>query len=161
MESNKYAGILIIILGLIFMCFPVFSSVVFSVIIGVSLLFLGIATVLLGCDMIHENGSLAALTILIGIIGIILGILFAFYIDAVAVLVSLEFYILGFIMILFGICGLFAKNDGKAKIMALLIIILGIVAVLIAVFALAEPIYIAIIVGIVLVMEGILLLFDD
>lgn len=160
MNSNQYAGILIILLGLIFMCFPVFSSVLFSVIIGVSLLFLGIAAIFMGWDMRHASKSYATLTILLGIIGIILGILFTFYIDAISFLVSFEFYILGFIMIAVGICGLIAKNDAKAKIMAILIIILGLVSCFIAAFALAEPIYIAIIVGIVLVLEGILMLFE-
>lgn len=160
MDSNKYAGILIILLGLIFMCFPLFSSVLFSIIVGVSLLFLGIATIIMGFDMRHENGTIAALTIVLGIIGAILGILFIFWIDAVSVLVSIEFYILGLIMIIAGISGLITKEDGKGKLTALLIIILGIVSFFIAIYALAEPIYIAIIVGIVLVLEGILVLTE-
>ena len=160
MNSNQYTGILIILLGIIFMCFPVFSSVVFSVIIGVSLLFLGIAAIFMGWDMRKASKSYAVLTVLLGILGIILGILFAFYVDAVSFLVSFEFYILGFIMIVVGICGLFAKNDAKAKVMALIIIILGFVSFFVAAFALAEPIYIAIIVGIVLILEGIMMLFE-
>ena len=160
MDSNKLAGILIIILGLIFMCFPIFSSILFSVIIGVSLLLLGISAIILGFGMMHENGSLAALTILLGIIAIIFGILFTFFVDAVSFLVSLQFYIIGIVMIAVGICGLIAKNDGKAKLMAVLVIILGVVCFFIAAFAMAEPLYIAIIVGIVLVLEGILMLIE-
>ena len=160
MDSNQYAGILIILLGLIFMCFPIFSSVLFSVIVGVSLLFLGIATIILGFDMRHDSGAIAALTILLGIIGVIFGILFAFYVDAVSFLVSFEFYILGAFMIVAGICGLIIKEGARAKIMSFLIIILGCASFFIAVYALAEPIYIAIIVGIVLVLEGILMLIE-
>ena len=160
MNSNQYTGILVILLGFIFMCFPVFSSVLFSVIVGVSLLFLGIATIVLGFDMRKTNGSIAALTIILGIIGAILGILFAFYVDAVAFLVSFEFYILGAIMIVIGICGLIVQEDTKGKLTGLLIIILGIACFFIAVYALAEPIYIAIIVGIVLILEGILMLME-
>lgn len=68
MDSNKYLGILIIILGLIFMCFPVFSSVLFSVITGVGLLLLGISTVIMGFDIRHDNGAISALTIVFGIV---------------------------------------------------------------------------------------------
>ena len=160
MDSNKYTGILIIILGLIFMCFPMFSSVLFSIVVGVSLLFLGIATVALGLDMRHESGTLSTLTIIIGIIGIIIGILFIFYLDAVSILVSIEFYIIGAIMIVAGICGMITKEDGKGKFAGFLIVIMGIAAFLIAIFALTEPIYIAILVGIVLIMEGILMLME-
>ena len=158
MDSNKYAGILIILLGLIFMCFPIFSSVLFSVIVGVSLLLLGISIAALGFDLRATNGALAALTIVLGIIGIIIGILFIFYLDAVSILVSLEFYIIGIIMLITGISGLFVNEDGKSKFVAVLIIIMGIISFLIAVYALAEPLYIAILVGIVLILEGILML---
>ena len=160
MDSNKIGGILVIILGLIFMCFPIFSSVLFSVMIGVSLLFLGIATIVFGFGMMSLNKAISILTILLGILGIILGILFTFYVDAVAVLISFQFYILGIFMIIAGIFGLISKNDIKAKIMALIIIILGFVSFFVAGFALAEPICIAIIVGIVLVLEGILMLLE-
>lgn len=160
MDSNKLTGILIIIMGLIFMCFPILSSVVTSVIIGVSLLFLGISTVILGWDMKPVNNPLGILLIIIGIIGIILGILFAFYVDAVAILVSIQFYIIGAIMIVAGIAGILTNEDGKAKLAGLLVIIMGILSFFVAVFALAEPIYIAIIIGIVLIMEGILVLLE-
>lgn len=56
------------ILGLIFMCFPVFSSVLFSVITGVGLLLLGISTVIMGFDIRHDNGAISALTIVFGIV---------------------------------------------------------------------------------------------
>ena len=160
MDSRQCSGILIILLGLIFMFFPMFTSVLYSVIIGVSLLFLGIASIILGLEMRHENGAIGALIIILGIIGIILGILFAFYVDAVAVLVSIQFYIIGAIMLVVGISGLIIKEDTKGKITALLIILLGIASFFIAVYALAEPIYIAILVGIVLVLEGILMLME-
>lgn len=160
MDSNKLAGILVIILGLIFMCFPIFSSVLVSVIVGVSLLLLGIATILLGFGMRHESGTLATFIIILGLIGAVIGILFIFYLDAVAILVSVEFYIIGAIMIVAGIAGLLTKEDSKGKWMGLLIIIMGIIAFLIAIFAIAEPIYIAILVGVVLILEGILMLFE-
>lgn len=158
MDSNKYAGILIIILGLIFMCFPLFSSVLVSVIVGTGLILLGLATIVLGLEMRHDSGFVSALTIILGIIGMIIGILFVFYLDAVSILVSIEFYILGAIMIVIGISGLITNKDGKGKLMGLFIIIAGIISFLIAVFALAQPIFIAILVGIVLILEGLLLL---
>ena len=158
MDSNKYAGILLIILGLIFMCFPLFSSVVISVIVGAGLILLGMAVAILGIDLWSESGTVGALTVLLGIIGITIGFLFIFFLDAVSILVSVEFYIIGVIMLVAGISGLIIKEGGKAKLVAALIIILGIVSFLIATFALAMPLYIAILIGVVLVLNGILVL---
>ena len=161
MDSIKYAGILIIILGLIFMCFPIFSSVLLTVVVGFGLILLGFATVITGVDIWEDSGALGALTILLGLIGAIIGLLFICFFDAVSILVSLEFYIIGIIMLVMGICGVIIKEDSKAKLMSALIIILGIVSFLIAVFALAEPIYTAILIGLVLVIDGVLLLIND
>ena len=160
MDSIKYAGILMIILGFIFMCFPIFSSVVFSMLVGIGLILLGLSTIVLGLDIRHESGTLSALLILIGIIGIVIGVLFAIYIDAVSILVSLEFYIVGLFLLVVGISGLIINEDTKSKVMAFLILILGVVSFLIAVFALAQPLYIAILVGIVLILEGIIMILE-
>ena len=51
MESNKNMGLLSIILGLIFIIFPMISEAVISIIIGLSLLFFGISAVYTGWDM--------------------------------------------------------------------------------------------------------------
>ena len=45
MEPNKLAGILSIILGLIFIIYPVLSTATLSIFIGLSLVFFGIALV--------------------------------------------------------------------------------------------------------------------
>ena len=43
METGKIAGIVSIVLGLMFIVFPMFSSELVSAIVGVSLIFLGIS----------------------------------------------------------------------------------------------------------------------
>ena len=138
-----------------------FASSLISVIVGVSLLFLGISTLLMGIDMRHTTQFMYLLIILIGIIAILLGIMFIFYVDAVSFLVSIQFYLIGFMMIIFAVGGLISKNSGKSKLMSILILVLGIISIYLAVFAMTEPIYIAIIIGAVLIFEGILIILDD
>ena len=53
MEVNKIAGILSIVLGLIFMIFPIFSTALVSVFIGLSLIFLGIAAILINFSTVN------------------------------------------------------------------------------------------------------------
>lgn len=63
-------------------------------------------------------------------------------------------------MIVFGITGLVSKMTRVSTFSSVLVLLMGIVLIALAVFALSEPIYIAIIIGIVLIIEGIGLLLD-
>lgn len=159
METTRMAGILSIVLGLIFIIFPMFSAGLVSVIVGLSLLFFGISAAFLGWNMRNEVENISSLIILaIGIIAIIFGFLFIFYIDALSFLIGLQFYIVGFIMIVFGIAGLLSKVSRTSIFSSVLVLIMGILAIAIAIFTIEQPIYIAIIIGVALIIEGIFLL---
>ncbi len=161
MDTTKGAGIFFIILGLIFILFPMFSSELVSIIVGLSLVFFGISAAFMGYTMKDAQKEVAITIILIGIISIILGLLFMFYINAIAFLVSFQFYIVGFIMIIFGIAGLISKVSKISNFTSILVLLMGIVAIALGVFAGGHPIYLAIVIGIVLIIEGIAYLLDD
>ena len=155
------AGLISIILGLIFIVFPMFSSELVSIIVGLSLLFFGISSAFMGWNMRSDYNSFSTAFIIIGIIAIIFGFLFIFYIDALSFLIGLQFYIVGFIMIIFGVAGLLSKMTNISTFTSILVLIIGIIAIALAVFSLNQPIYIAILIGIVLIIEGVnLFLFD-
>ena len=162
MGVNKGAGIFAIILGLIFIIFPMFSAEMVSIIVGLSLLFFGISAVFLGLNLRHDpNGGFSIVAIIIGILAIIFGFLFIFYIDALSFLIGIQFYLVGFIMIIFGIAGLISGMGKEFIFSSILSLILGIVAIALAAFSMAQPIYIAIIIGILLIAEGVLLILSD
>ncbi len=161
MEVNKGAGILSIVLGLIFILFPMFSSGLVSVIVGLSLLFFGISSVYLGYNMRNEFDLYSKTTIIIGIIAIIFGFLFIFYIDALSFLIAIQFYIVGFIMIIFGISGLISRMGPISTFTSILVLIMGIIAIALAAFSINQPVYIAIIIGIVLIIEGVALILSN
>ena len=161
MEVNKGAGILSIVLGLIFILFPMFSSGLVSVIVGLSLLFFGISSVYLGYNMRNEFDLYSKTTIIIGIIGIIFGFLFIFYIDALSFLIAIQFYIVGFIMIIFGISGLISRMGSISTFTSILVLIMGVIAIALAAFSINQPVYIAIIIGIVLIIEGVALILSN
>ena len=160
MDFNKGAGIISIILGLLFIVFPMFSAGLISIIVGLSLLFFGIATVFLGINMRQAFDMFAIATILIGIIAIIFGFLFIFYIDALSFLVGIQFYLVGFIMIFFGIIGLLSKMNRVSAFTSILVLLMGIISIALAVFSLSEPIYVAMIIGVVLIIEGVTLILS-
>ncbi len=64
-------------------------------------------------------------------------------------------------MIAFGIIGLVSKVTKVSTFASILVLIMGIVAIALAAYAINQPVYIAIIIGIVLIIEGVnLFLFD-
>ena len=159
---NRTAGILSIILGIIFIVFPMFSSQLVSIIVGLSLLFFGISSAFMGWEMrTPYTNTFSTIAIIIGILAIIFGFLFIFYIDALSFLIGIQFYLVGFIMIIFGITGMISKMNATSTFSSLLVLIMGIIAIVLAAFAISEPIYIAIIIGIVLIIEGVALILSE
>lgn len=153
MELNKITGILVMILGLIFIIFPMFSSELVSVIVGLSLLCFGIASIINALSTWNISTYFSMVNLVLGIIAIIFGVLFMFFIDAVSFLVGFQFYIIGFIMILFGIVGIISESK-VSKLTSLIILLVGIVAIALAVFSVTQPIYAAILIGICLIILG-------
>lgn len=160
MEFNKIAGIIFVILGLIFIIFPMFSAGLVSVIVGLSLLFFGIASIVNAFSVWNMMTHFSTVNLIIGIISIIFGILFIFFIDALSFLTGLSFYIVGFIMLIFGIIGLISESR-LSKTTSLVILLIGIIAIALAVFAIEQPIYVAILIGLCLIIEGARLYLDD
>lgn len=161
MEIENPSGIFCFILGLIFILFPMFSSGLISIIVGLSLLFFGISAILMGYNMRNYRNRFSTAVMIIGIISVILGIAFIFFINAISFIVAFQFYIVGFIMIAFGITGLLSKMNRISLFTSVLVLLMGIVVIALAVFALNQPIYISIIIGIVLIIEGLNFLLDD
>ncbi|RAP48534.1 MAG: hypothetical protein BZ135_00515, partial [Methanosphaera sp. rholeuAM6] len=65
MESNKKSGLLSIILGLIFLICPFFSTAFLSIFIGLSLIIFGVISIL---------SEFSAINIIIGILTILVGL---------------------------------------------------------------------------------------
>jgi uncharacterized membrane protein HdeD (DUF308 family) len=145
MERNQISGILSIILGLIFIICPIFSTAALSILIGLSLVFFGIAIILSG---------FSAFNIIIGILAIIVGLVFTFNITALSVLFGLQFYVIGIILILAGIVGIISDSQ-ISKIASVLIIILGIVSFALGGFSIDQPLFAAVLIGIALIIQGI------
>lgn len=158
---EKTAGLTTVIIGLIIIIFPMFSLELISIIVGLSLLFFGISTAFMGYIMRYDLDALSKILLVIGIISIIFGILFLFFIDALPFLMSMQFYIVGFIMLVFGISGLISRINTASILTSIIVLLMGIVSIALAVFSLNQPIYIAIIMGAGLIIEGVSFLIAD
>ncbi|WP_407413743.1 DUF308 domain-containing protein [Methanobrevibacter sp.] len=159
MDLEKIFGILFIILGLIFIIFPVFSAESVSIIVGLSLLFFGFACIVNGFS-IRNMSTFSKINIVVGIIAIIFGILFIFAINALPFLVGFQFYIIAFILIFCGIVGIISKST-LSKTTSLLILVMGIIAIVLAAYSITEPIYAAILIGLCLIIQGVRFYLDS
>lgn len=158
MDLEKICGIVFMLLGLIFIIFPIFSAESVSIIVGLSLLFFGFASIANGFS-IWNMSTFSKINLVVGIIAVIFGILFIFAINALSFLVGLQFYIIGFIMIFCGIVGIIS-NSTLSKTTSLLILIIGIIAIVLAVYSITEPIYAAILIGLCLIIQGLRFYLD-
>ena len=151
MNSNQILGILSVILGLIFIICPIFSTALASTVLGVSFLVLGIFSIIAG---IFGKTGMGALLIISGILAVIFGFIFATNIFAIPIIMALQFYIIGFLMILMGIAGLFA-GEQISKALSVLMIILAIIMIALGALTIDNPIIAPILLGISLIVEGI------
>lgn len=149
MEPNKIAGIMSIILGLIFLVFPFIGIATVSILIGISLMLFGIVLII---------AEFKAVNIIVGILAIIVGLIFISNIAALSFVLGLEFYIVGILLIFAGVAGLI--STGSSKIISALMIVLGIISFALGAISFEQPIFAAVILGVALIVEGIGLFMD-
>ena len=154
MESNKILAIISIIIGLIFIIFPIFSANLISILIGAAVLIFGLGLAYTGIIAKDISPAISTVSAIFGIVMIILGLAFIFGTNAISFLVGLQFYIVGLMLIIASIIGLLGGAEIN-KTGSLVGLVLVIVILFIAVFAANNPILITIILGIALIAHGI------
>ena len=156
--NNVLLGILAIILGILVMAFPLFSVFTASVLAGFAIIFLGIWLLVqsFGIWTVSKGASIAYL--IIGLLAIIVGIGLFGNILAFSFLVSFWLYFVGFFLIIAGIMSFFTKEGTIGKGAGGAGVILGILYIILAAYA-WNPYYLALIVGIWLIIDGIALFF--
>lgn len=154
MESYKIMSIISIIIGLIFIICPMFSANLISILIGASVFIFGVFLAYTGVISKDISPAYSTVAAIFGVVMIILGLAFIFGTNAISFLVGLQFYIVGFMLIVSAIIGLLVGSTIN-KTSAIISLVLGIVVLFIAMFAANNPILITIIIGIVLIVYGI------
>jgi uncharacterized membrane protein HdeD (DUF308 family) len=157
-ERNMLVGILAIILGLLVIAFPLISIFTLSVLVGIGILFLGI-WFLVQTFRVWEVSKAASIAYLIlGILAIVSGIGLVGNILALSFLASFVIYLAGFFLLISGILTLFTGTGSAGKGIGGMGILLGILYIIIGMFA-WDPFYLALLIGIWLIFDGIALFF--
>lgn len=156
MNNKTLLGIIAIILGILIIIFPLASSFIFSIILGISFLFLGIYYLIEGYNFWNYSKAGSILYLIIGIISVILGLALMFSILGFDLFVGFYFYIIGFMLL---ISGIIRTISNGFKSISILSIILGILMIILGAFAMLDPLFVPIFVGISVIIEGIDLIF--
>lgn len=156
--QTKTSGLILIILGLIIIAFPLLGILPFSLLLGISVLFLGIGLLIAGIIGIRASTTMGVVELILGIIAVILGIGIIINPGFFSFLVALLIYIAGIFLIIVGIMAFFARI--RNKWVSIVPIILGLIYILIGSIV-ADPFYLGALIGIWLLITGIIMLFQD
>jgi len=157
-DYNVFLGIVAIILGILIIAFPLISIFTLSVLVGIGILFLGIWFFVQASRLWTISKAVSIAYLILGIIAIVAGIGTMGNVYALSFLASFIIYLTGFFLLISGILTLFTGVGSTAKGIGGLGVVLGILFLIIGVYAL-NPIYLAFIIGIWLIFDGISLFF--
>ena len=155
MENKIIVGILAVIFGLLILIFPFISLFAISVMTGIGILILGIYFLIAGVNMWSFTKAGSIVYVIIGFFGMLSGIMVLGNPELFALLVSFYLYITGFMLLFAGLAGVFTRSAMTTKAAAVLMLILGIVTVVLGYFTLLEPIYVSLILGLSLIIDGV------
>ena len=151
-------GILAIILGILVIAFPLFSVFTASVLAGFAIIFLGIWLIVQSFGTWGTSKGASIALLILGLIALIGGIGLFGHILAFSFLASFWLYFAGFFLIISGIMSFFTKEGTAGKGAGAIGIILGILYVILGTYA-WDPIYLAYLIGIWLIVDGVALFF--
>jgi uncharacterized membrane protein HdeD (DUF308 family) len=155
---NNLIGIMAIILGLIVIAFPLVSVLTLSILTGLGIIVLGIWFFAQSYHAWSKNLAVGIADLLLGIFAILFGIVFVGNVPAFEFLTFLALYIVGLFLIIAGLMALFSGKDLKARGIGILGIIFGLLYLIIG-FYVANPLFLAVIIGAFLILAGIMEIF--
>lgn len=156
--KNVLLGILAIILGLMVIAFPLISVFTFSVLAGMGVLILGIWFLVQAFSVWESSKGVSIAYLILGIIAIIAGIGLVGNILALSFLASFILYLAGFFLFISGVITLFTGEGGSAKGVGVLGILIGIIYLILGLYA-WDPFYLALLIGIWLIISGVFEIF--
>lgn len=158
--KNKIVSLLAIIFGIMIISFPMIGVVSVSAILGLSVLFIAIFALMLGISIIDYNTSGAFLDIILGVILLIISIGLIFNPALVGFLAEISLYLAGIILIIAGVVSLINNRNSRSGFyIGIAGIILGVCYIIIGTYV-ANPIVLATLIGIWLVISGVLRLIN-
>lgn len=157
-EKNILMGIVAIILGIFVITFPYISILTFSILTGIGILILGIWFLLQTSRILEDSKAASISYLILGLVAIVAGIGMMGNITAFSFFASFIIYLAGFYLLFSGTLAIFNGITTFEKGMGGIGVILGFTYLIIGIFAF-NPYYLALIIGIWIIFDGIRLFF--
>ena len=155
MDFKKIIGIITFVTGILLVVCPIFFRNLLLPIIGFSIVCLGVLAIFRGWEIrIISNNIYSNISVIVGMILIVLGLLYLFCVDMISIVEGFEFYIIGILFIILGINWYLSNINHIHDFSSILTLILGVLSMILTVLTLANPVYVPILIGIVLIAEG-------
>ncbi|BAW31650.1 MAG TPA: DUF308 domain-containing protein [Methanothermobacter sp.] len=157
MVSRKWAGLLSIIIGIIFLLSPMGGVKAISMFSGVILLLIGLWMVLNALRERYYRRT-SVLWFIFAVILIIIGALLAFQVISISVLLGIWLYLTGLLFMIAGLIIVFSAWDAHVtRTIGFLGVLVGIVYIVVGILAL-NPVFLGIIIGVILIIYGLIIL---
>ena len=157
-DNAMILGILAILFGIFVMIFPYITGLAFSVIFGFVFTLYGVYCLFAAFKLFSLNKLSAVGYGILGILAIICGLMLVFNVFLFAFLVSINIYLVGFMLLFGGILSLLSVDHQINKISSASIILLGLIIIIVGYLTVIDPVIIAFIVGISSIIKGITLI---
>ena len=155
MNFKKSIGFITLLLGILFVACPIFFRNMLPTIMGLSLLCLGISVIFNGWDIRRISDNVYSnISLVIGVILIVLGLLFIFYIVLISIVSGFEFYIVGILFIVIGVNGYLSNINRAHDFSSIFILIMGVLSISLVVLTSPNLVVVPILIGVVLIVEG-------
>lgn len=154
MDDISITGLILIILGIIIICFPYISQTFLSFVLGLIFIIGGILSLFRSYDNWNYSNSHLVTRIVAAIITIILGFCLLGNIYLFSILFGLMFWITGIVMIIFGFYGVYYREYGPLRASSIITLILGLITILLGYFSMLNPVYVSLILGLSLILDG-------
>lgn len=154
--KNKIVCLLSIIFGIMIISFPLLGVITPSAIIGLSVLFISIYSLMTGISIIDYNKSGAIADISLGVILLLISIGLIFNPAIFSFLAGISLYLAGIILIIAGVVSLINNRNSKYGFyIGIIGIILGVCYIIIGSYT-SNPIILGTLIGIWLIISGIM-----
>jgi len=158
--KNPVLAILAIILGLVVMVFPLAGLLAVEMLTSFVILMIAIWLLIVGASQMETSKTSGILNVVLGIIVLIVGIGLIFSPALFAFLTGFLLYLVGVFMIAAGVIALLSRSEYKNATWAgILGIILGVLYIILGTLAF-DPIYLGILIGVWLIINGVLSLIE-
>ncbi|OWT33259.1 hypothetical protein BGI41_03390 [Methanobrevibacter sp. 87.7] len=155
MNDLSITGIILFIFGIIIIIFPYLSQTFLSFVLGLIFIVYGVISLIRSYDNWNYTPGHSLTRIIGAIIGIILGVCLLGNIYLFSALVGIIFWIVGILMMIFGVAGIYYREYDPLRASSIIMLILGVITVLLGYFSFLDPFYVSLILGISLIIDGI------